>query len=71
MSAIDIHAHAFPDSIAARAMEKLQAAAPEFPARGDGTVKGLLKSMDQADIERVVAAFAAGALRRNKAGIRH
>jgi predicted TIM-barrel fold metal-dependent hydrolase len=59
MSAIDIHAHAFPDSIAARAMEKLQAGATGYPAHGDGTVKGLLASMDRADIDiSVVCAIA-------------
>jgi uncharacterized protein len=40
-------------------MEKLQAGAKDYPARGDGTVKGLLKSMDQADIDiSVVCAIA-------------
>jgi predicted TIM-barrel fold metal-dependent hydrolase len=59
MAAIDMHAHAFPDAIAARAMAKLQASAPQCPARGDGTIKGLLASMDQADIDvSVVCAIA-------------
>jgi predicted TIM-barrel fold metal-dependent hydrolase len=50
MAAIDIHTHAFPDEIAARAMAKLEAGCP-WKAFGDGTVAGLLKSMDLADID--------------------
>ena len=50
MSAIDIHTHAFPDNIAARAMEKLQAMT-DWRAVGDGTVGGLLESMDRADVD--------------------
>ena len=50
MSAIDFHTHAFPDEIAKRAMAKLQAAG-DVPAYGDGTIKDLLRSMDQADLD--------------------
>ncbi|MFP4353931.1 MAG: amidohydrolase family protein [Phycisphaerae bacterium] len=50
MAAIDIHTHAFPDSLAGRAIEKLQAAG-DWQAVGDGTVDGLVASMDAADID--------------------
>jgi predicted TIM-barrel fold metal-dependent hydrolase len=50
MSAIDVHTHAFPDSLAPRAMKSLADAADWAPV-GDGTVKGLLKSMDAADVD--------------------
>lgn len=50
MSAIDFHTHAFPDELAGRAMPKLEASA-NWRAVGDGTVKGLLESMDQADVD--------------------
>ncbi len=58
MSAIDVHAHAFPDKIAERAMQKLQTQG-RITARGDGTIQGLLASMDRADIDvSVVCAIA-------------
>ena len=58
MSIIDAHTHAFPNDIAARAMAKLQGEG-DIPAYGDGTVRGLLKSMDAADIDvSVVCAIA-------------
>ena len=50
MSIIDVHVHSFPDEIAARAMEKLKGDGG-IPSHGDGTVKGLLASMDKADID--------------------
>lgn len=50
MNAIDIHAHAFPDSLAERAMQKL-CHAGQIEACGDGTVAGLLASMDAAGID--------------------
>lgn len=53
MSAIDAHTHAFPDDIAARAVEKIEAMA-DCPARGNGTVAGLVESMDAADIDVAV-----------------
>jgi hypothetical protein len=58
MPAIDIHTHAFPDNIAARAVAKLQAMG-DWQAVGDGTVHGLIDSMDAADIDiSVVCAIA-------------
>ena len=50
---IDFHTHAFPDSLAARAVAKLSEAAGISPSY-DGTVKGLLSSMDRAGIEKSV-----------------
>ncbi len=53
MSTIDIHTHAFPDRLAPRAIESLQDKAP-WQAVGDGTLSGLLDSMDDADIDMSV-----------------
>ena len=53
MSAIDVHAHAFPDAVAAKAIPQLEAGA-DWKAVGDGTVAGLLASMDAAGVERSV-----------------
>lgn len=50
MGAIDIHAHAFPDRLARRAIAALEAGA-DWKACLDGRVKSLLESMDQADID--------------------
>ena len=50
MAAIDIHTHAFPNSLAKRALRTLAERGNVAP-RGNGTVKGLLKSMDAADID--------------------
>ncbi|HET6427583.1 MAG TPA: amidohydrolase family protein [Phycisphaerae bacterium] len=50
MGAIDVHVHAFPDEIAARAMERLRSEG-DIPSYGDGTVGGLLASMDSAGID--------------------
>jgi hypothetical protein len=58
MSAIDMHAHAFPDQIAERAIAKLEAECP-WRAVGPGTIDALLASMDDADIDvSVVCAIA-------------
>ena len=58
MGAIDIHTHAFPDSLAKRAIPQLQSAA-QWRAVGDDAIRGLLESMDQADIDMsVVCAIA-------------
>jgi hypothetical protein len=53
---IDMHVHAFPDSLAGRAIESLEAACP-WQAVGDGTVADLLASMDAAGVD-VSAVFA-------------
>jgi predicted TIM-barrel fold metal-dependent hydrolase len=50
MAAIDIHAHAFPDDLAKRAMKALEESA-DWKAALDGKVKSLLGSMDKADID--------------------
>lgn len=52
MSCIDIHTHAFPDHVAPRAMEKLSAKTEDWRAVGDGTIGGLLRSMDAAGVAR-------------------
>ena len=53
LSTIDMHAHAFPDSLAPRAVETLSDMAdhPEWAPVGDGTVDALLRSMDDANID--------------------
>ncbi len=48
--AIDMHVHAFPDSLAGRAIEALEAACP-WQAVGDGTVADLLASMGASGID--------------------
>lgn len=52
---IDIHAHAFPDPIAARAVPALARAAG-IAAALDGTLSDLVTSMDQAGVDRSVVA---------------
>ncbi len=51
-----MHVHAFPDSLAGRAITALEAACP-WQAVGDGTVAGLLASMDAAGVD-ISAVFA-------------
>lgn len=53
---IDFHTHAFPDALAPRAMAKLSetAASSGYRPHTDGTVAGLLASMDVAGISRSV-----------------
>jgi len=53
MSAIDAHVHAFPDSLAGRAIAALEEGSP-WKAIADGTVGELLKSMDAAGVEASV-----------------
>jgi predicted TIM-barrel fold metal-dependent hydrolase len=52
----DAHSHAFPDAIAARAIQTLMAEAKWHPVQSwhDGTVGGLLASMDQAGIHQTI-----------------
>ncbi len=45
MEAIDVHAHAFPDPVAAKAIPKLEAHG-NCKAVGDGTLSGLIRAMD-------------------------
>ncbi len=53
---LDGHSHAFPDEIAARAIETLTAGAHWFPVKAwhDGSVRGLLQRMDEAGIHRTL-----------------
>ena len=53
---IDFHTHVFPDALAPRAIAQLtiNAAASGYVPRTDGTVAGLLASMDLANIHRSV-----------------
>jgi predicted TIM-barrel fold metal-dependent hydrolase len=52
---IDFHAHAFPDDLAEHAITTLHAGiAPDYHAVLDGTVGGLLASMDRAGIDAAV-----------------
>lgn len=53
---VDVHTHAFPDHLAARAMAQLQAETDEVIAVLDGTVSDLLRSMDRTGIDRSVVA---------------
>ena len=49
---VDSHTHAFPDSLAPRAMEVLKALDGNHPSYSDGTVEGLKGSMEMAGISR-------------------
>lgn len=49
---IDAHAHAFPDGIAERAITRLEQG--NCKARHDGTVSGLLRSMDLAGVDKAI-----------------
>ena len=51
---IDFHTHAFPDSLAERAIRTLEAETDNVKARLDGRLSSLLASMDRAGIERSV-----------------
>jgi len=51
---IDFHAHAFPDDLAPRAMKKLIEEAPDVTAYLDGTIGGLLGSMERSGIDKSV-----------------
>jgi uncharacterized protein len=56
MNIIDFHTHIFPDRIAKQAVERLAEESGEYTPRTDGTLKGLLASMDHADIGASVVA---------------
>jgi uncharacterized protein len=51
---IDFHTHAFPDSLAPKAMKALCAGAPDAEAYLDGTIADLLRSMDACGIDKGV-----------------
>ena len=55
MKIIDFHTHAFPDELAPRAMKILKKEVPGgLKAYHDGTISGLLASMDECDIDKSV-----------------
>lgn len=56
MNYIDFHAHIFPDKIARQAMDSLAAESGEYRPCADGTLQGLLASMDRAGISASVVA---------------
>ena len=53
VNCFDVHAHIFPDKIAAKVVGTLEAYY-NFKWRGDGTVADLLVSMDEAGVEKAV-----------------
>ena len=53
---IDVHAHIFPDKIAARAIESLAAKSGDYKPFGDGTLDNLLANMNEAAIDLAFAA---------------
>jgi len=56
MNIIDFHTHIFPDKIARQALASLAEDSGEYQPRTDGTLKGLLASMDHAGIGASVVA---------------
>jgi len=56
MNCIDFHTHIFPDKIAKRAVAALAEESGDYVPRTDGTLKGLLASMDEAGIALSVVA---------------
>jgi uncharacterized protein len=56
MNIIDFHTHIFPDKIARQAITALAEDSGEYVPRTDGTLKGLLASMDHAGISASVVA---------------
>jgi len=52
MKIVDTHTHAFPDSLAERAMEALKALDGNHPSYSDGTISGLKESMRRAGVSR-------------------
>lgn len=53
VKAVDFHAHAFPDDLAGRAVSRIRGLSGIHPA-SDGTVSGLLSSMDAAGIGKSI-----------------
>lgn len=53
MHCIDFHTHAFPDALARRAVSSLEESGG-ITAYSDGSIKGLLNSMDRAGIEQAL-----------------
>jgi hypothetical protein len=51
---VDFHTHAFPDALAPRAMKTLCDGVPDVEPFHDGTIGGLLRSMDKAGIQKSV-----------------
>lgn len=56
MQIIDFHTHIFPDRIAGQAVERLAEESGEYRPKTDGTLKGLLASMDAAGINESIVA---------------
>ena len=56
MTIIDFHTHIFPDKIAQPALEALAKESGDYRPRTDGTLAGLLASMDRAGINTSVVA---------------
>ncbi len=56
MQVIDFHTHIFPDRIAEQAVRKLAEESGEYQPRTDGTLRGLIASMDRAGIGASVVA---------------
>jgi predicted TIM-barrel fold metal-dependent hydrolase len=56
MKIVDFHTHAFPDSLAPRAMDALTDKSQGWDPHHDGTIRGLLASMDRAGIDLSVVA---------------
>jgi uncharacterized protein len=50
MKIIDVHTHAFPDNVAGKAIANLAKQTGPYQPFTDGTIKGLLSSMDEAGI---------------------
>ncbi len=56
MKIIDYHTHIFPDKIAKPAMDALAAESGEYRPKTDGTMRGLLESMERANISASLVA---------------
>jgi len=54
MTIIDAHTHAFPDSLAEKALNKLHEKTGPFRAALDGTISSLLESMDFSGVEQSI-----------------